>query len=147
MNERGYFQLYPDDSVGLKLNHERLSSDSDYSVRAGIELINRDAAWAQGLGFKSGSDLLWHVAKLRHWLPAGIMGIVQDMRQHHLMPDTWDDFKEYVVANRPRINESIRMVAGMKRTLPPKWDAAYGIAFVDRMFDEGRRLAAGLTIP
>lgn len=146
-NERGYFQLYPDDSVGLKLNHERLSSDPDYSVQAGIALVNRDAAWAQGLGFKSGSDLLWHVVKLRHWLPAGINAIVRDMRQHHVVPDTWDDFEEYVAANRPRINESIRIAAGLKQPLPPKWDVAYGIAFVNRMFNEGRRLAAGLTNP
>ena len=141
LDERGYFQLHPDESKTLGIDHNRLSRDPDYSVQAGLQLVQHDARWAQALGFKYGSDLFWHVVKLRHWLPAGVSAIVQDMRQHGVAANSWEELKNYAVANRSRINALIRKMAGR---WGPKWDPKYGVDFVDKMFQMGRQLAAGI---
>lgn len=139
LNERGYFQLHPDESRALGIDHDRLSWDPDYSVQAGLQLVKHDGKWAQALGFKYGSDLFWHIVKLRHWLPAGISAIVQDMRQHGVKPDTWENFKRYAIANRSRINQLIKKATGR---WGPKWDPKYGVDFVDKMFAYGGQLTA-----
>jgi hypothetical protein len=143
LDERGYFQLHPDESRTLGIDHARLSWDPDYSVQAGIQLVKHDAKWVQSLGFKYGSDLFWHIVKLRHWLPAGVQAIVQDMREHGFNPGTWVEFKAYAVANRARINALIKKAT--RGRWGPKWDPAYGVDFVDKMFAYGRQLAEGLA--
>lgn len=145
INERGYFQLHPGESKTLGLDHDRLSWDIDYSVQGGIQLVRSDAKRAQALGFKYGSDLFWHIVKLLHWLPAGVSVIVQDMRQRTVQPITWEEFKEYVISNRSRLVALIKKRTGGR--WGPKWDPEYGIAVVDRMFESGRQLVAGLANP
>jgi hypothetical protein len=142
INERGYFQIHPDESKTLGIEHDRLSTDPDYSVRAGIQLVKYDAKWAVSLGFPYGSNLFWHVVKMRHWLPAGVNAIVRDMRQHGGIPNSWDEFRAYAVANRLRIIALIKRATGGR--WGPKWDPQYGVNVVDRMFNYGRQLAAGL---
>ena len=151
LNERGYFQNHPGESKTLKLDHDRLSRDPDYSVQGGIALVRYGARQAQALGFTYGSELSWAYAKLRHWLPLGIKVLLEDMKKRGFKPATWNDFRTYVLRNQQRLDEAIKNEYIRHRphlrswTLPPKWHSKHGIEVVDRVFKRGRELAAGLA--
>jgi len=140
-NERGYFQLHPGESQKLLVDHPRLSTDPDYSIKAGIKLVRDRAAQAKRLGFPEGTELFWRATKWRHWVPGAVDVIVGDMRKAGVEPASWDVIKQYVSANRSRIMVLIRARFGKT------WDPMAGFANVDKTIQSGRQLAAALGIP
>jgi len=142
LNERGYFQIHPDESKTLGLDHQRLSIDPEYSVSSGIKLVKHRASRAQRLGFTYGTDLFWHIVKLLHWLPHGVQKILENMRKHGLDPTavTWDEFKRHVKSHQPEICQTMR-------SCEKAWNPLVGIANSDEVFDRGRQLAADLATP
>jgi len=136
LDERGYFQLHPDESKVLQLDHKRLSTDPEYSIQGGIKLIGRYGDRVKQLGFAQGTDLFWHLVKLVHWLPKGVQVTCAHMREHGFKPTTWDEFKQYMLANRL---ELLRRIGGRTGT---GWDPLRGVANVDKLFEWGKMLTS-----
>jgi hypothetical protein len=101
--ERGYFQVHPEESQDLQLDHDRLSTDAEYSVAGGIKLVKHYAAGieklAQQLGLPRGGDLYWGLVKLRHWIPSAPMRILLRMQKEHVPIVSWVGIRQYVASN------------------------------------------------
>lgn len=143
LGELGYFQIHPEESKLLHLDHPRLHTDSDYSVQSGIKLVNHYANLAQKLGFPRGTELFWSATKWHHWAPAGVALIVKDMRVNGVEPTTmsWNVIQNYVASNR------VRLGALMDVHFPVKgqhWDPMFGINNVNKTIASGKKLAAAL---
>lgn len=149
LNELGYFQVHPDESRMLKLDHPRLGTDSEYSVFGGIQLLRFNASQAQSRGFPAGTELLWRATKWRHWAPALADIIVKDMRANGVDPTTsWSAIEQHVTSNRNRLNDMIRA----QYHIPPDrslggWDVVVGINNVNKTIAAGKALAAGIGSP
>lgn len=136
LDERGFFQVSRDESAQLKLDHARLTTDPDYSVQAGIQLVRRYARLARARypWAEPGSELFWRMVKLQHAMGGPLTRrLVSSMQQGHL-PMTWEAIKRYEVSDGPRLH----------RLLNPR-DAARRGRFtqnVDKVFRLGRQLAA-----
>lgn len=123
--ERGYFQIHPEESANLKLDHDRLSVDPAYSVEAGIRLIRQKMAnverLAREFGFPTTGELFWGLVKLAHWIPSAPGRILQKMRQDGVSATNWDGVRQYIKAN-----PAFRLGA---------WNPADGIRSVDHYLD------------
>jgi peptidoglycan hydrolase-like protein with peptidoglycan-binding domain len=101
--ERGYFQVHPEESAELKLDHDRLSVDPAYSVQGGLRLVRRYAAGADRLasqfGFGKTGDLYWGLVKLAHWIPSAPTRIVQKMHQSGASLTSWDSIRQFIQSN------------------------------------------------
>jgi Penicillin-insensitive murein endopeptidase len=140
LDERGFFQLHPGESKILKADHRRLSTDSDYSMRMGIELMKHRFKGAEKLGFQRDTQLFWRIVKFLHWAPAAVAVILQEMRKAGIAPTSWDAIKGFVAQQRDRLRLAFKA----------RWGKAYdplkGTANVDKVFERGRALAAALGL-
>jgi peptidoglycan hydrolase-like protein with peptidoglycan-binding domain len=98
--ERGYFQIHPEESQDLKLDHDRLSTDPSYSVEGGIKLVRKYVAKTQGLarqfGISEQGDFFWSLVKLMHWLPSASARILVRMRKSSVSITDWSSIRNYV---------------------------------------------------
>lgn len=137
LDERGFFQIHPDESKDARppIEHQRLSSDPDYSVRAGIQLVRyyanlarRRFAW-----IPYGSELFWRVVKLQHAMGSGTAyGLLTRMRVKGI-DVTWDSIKRFEISDGP----------GLARILNVKPIGRFGHN-VDRVVELGHSIATRL---
>jgi Transglycosylase SLT domain len=127
LDERGYFQLMPAESKSLGLDHQRLSTDSDYSIQAGVDIINYYRKSVDALGVaSSGSSYYWRLVKLAHSMGAGQMKKVVNAANAAGSADSWSDlesFAEGMKINGPQ---------------PKKW-----FPFVDSVYQIGAPFGFG----
>lgn len=98
--ERGYFQVHPEESQELKLDHDRLSTDPAYSVEGGIKLVRKYAAGVASLVRRPGpgeqADFFWALVKLRHWIPSAPVRILTQMHKNSVPVTDWSSVRNYV---------------------------------------------------
>lgn len=135
LDERGYFQIHPDESKMLRLDHQRLSSDRDYSIQSGVQLVQHYARRVKQFGFPYGTDLFWHVVKLLHWLPCGVKVILADMKAQGARPTTWEEFRNHVKSRQAELRSMI------KKQCRGNWDPMQGINNVEKLFLHAKQLA------
>ena len=114
--ERGFFQVHPDEAKDLnrlnkelKLDHEKLSYDPDYSVWGGIKLvesyINKTVLLGANYGFTKNSDLFWGLVKLHHWIPSAPKTLLMNMREQSVKPESWEMVRQFILSRKEyRIN-------------------------------------------
>jgi len=138
LDERGFFQVSREESAMMKFDHQRLTTDPDYSVKVGIELVRHYADLAQKRypWAPPGSDIFWRLVKLQHAMGSGLARkLLSSMRQSN-MPMTWEAIKRYEITDGP----------GLHRLLNPR-DATKLGRFgrnVDEVFRRGHEKATAL---
>lgn len=101
LNEKGYFQLMPEESKSLGLDHDRLGTDPQYSIDGGVQLIQkRYVPFAQGLGiFPNGSADFFRLVKLGHTMGVGAAKKVVDAAKAAGAVSSWDVLDHYAMDN------------------------------------------------
>lgn len=129
LDERGLFQLMPSESKTLGLDHQRLSTDLDYSLDAGVKLIRKYQSDVNNLDLiyaPAGNAYYWRLVKLAHSMGAGQMKKVVKAAMAADQAKTWDDLEAFAVdmkINGPQ---------------PKKW-----MPFVDLVYKVGRPFGFG----
>jgi hypothetical protein len=137
LDERGFFQIHPSESADARppIQHRRLTTDPDYSVQAGIQLVRYYANLAR-LRFPwipPGSELFWRVVKLQHAMGSGLArGLLNAIRARGI-PTTWDAIKRYELTDGPKLHVLLRMEPGR-----------FG-RNVDRVFQQGPAIARSVA--
>jgi hypothetical protein len=126
LDERGYFQLMPDESKSIGVDHQRLSTDADYSIDAGIKLIRKYQSTINNLGFPAGTSFYWRLVKLAHSMGSGQVNKVVKAAKDAGAAGSWDDLEQFAL--------------GMKINgpQPKKW-----FPFVDKVYAAGRPFGFG----
>jgi hypothetical protein len=129
MDERGFFQISPDESKKLRLDHQRLSTDSDYSLQAGIDLIHEYETAVQALNIPAAtsySAFYWLLVKLNHTVG---VGQTKKWAQAAIAADkasAWGDFEKFVLSQN------------WKGPQPKKW-----LPFIDDLYRIGQPFGFG----
>lgn len=137
LDERGFFQIHPAESRDARppIQHVRLSTDPDYSVRAGIQVLRHYAdlaqQWAPWIPY--GSELFWRVVKLEHAMGSGNAKTLITRMRARGIDVTWDAIKRFEVTDGPQVSRllAVRPLGRFGRN-------------VDAVVDGGRRIAASL---
>lgn len=98
LDERGLFQLMPSESQRLGLDHQRLSTDVDYSIAGGIKLIQAYMADVSALGVAlAGSSYFWRLVKLCHTMGSGATRSIVAAAKAAGAARSWDSLESFAL--------------------------------------------------
>ncbi len=133
-DERGYYQLMPDESKTLGLDHQRLSIDSTYSINGGLAAIAFYSGDADRLGVApKGSAYFWRLVKLIHSMGFGAVKKIIDAAKAAGSAGSWESLKNYAMAH------DAELLHATKHS-PSKW-----LAFVDEVYSVGAPFGFGAS--
>lgn len=140
-DERGYFQLMPAESTSLidpetgkkGLDHKRLSTDSKYSINAGLLLIGKYMRIVDALHVaKKGTAFYWLLVKLCHAMGEfAVSKIVSMAREAGAVVDTWRALEQYAEDHEAEVKAKTKHSA-------TKW-----FRFCDEIYDLGKPFGFG----
>jgi hypothetical protein len=137
LDERGFFQVHPAESRDARppIQHVRLSTDPDYSVRAGIQVVRHyaDLARQRFPWIPYGSELFWRVVKLQHAMGSGNAKTLITRMRAQGIEVTWEAIKRFEVTDGPKVSRllAVRPLGRFGRN-------------VDAVVDVGHRIAASV---
>ena len=132
LDERGYFQLMPDESKKLGIDHQELSTNSIYSINAGILLIVTYMKLIDALGVAAkGSTYYWLLVKLAHTMGSGAVKKIVEAAQAAGEARTWQRLEDYALAHESELKSATKHS-------PSKW-----FPFVDTIYEVGRPFGFG----
>jgi hypothetical protein len=127
LNELGLFQLMPAESQSIGVDHQRLSTDLDYSINAGILLIKKYMGSVSALGVApSGSSYFWRLVKLVHSMGSGQVKKIVTAAKNAGRAASWEDLETFATS---------MPITGPQ---PKKW-----CPFVDKVYAVGRPFGFG----
>ncbi|MDL1873755.1 hypothetical protein FBQ85_01065 [Cytophagia bacterium CHB2] len=134
LDERGYMQLFPEESENLCIDHLRLSWDWNYSFTQGLVYIRNYMKIVDRLSFSRNTDLYWRLTKLCHWTSGGVQRVVAYMKTKNFIPQnrTWIEFEQFIETNY----NQVRKVAGI--------DPNKGLTNVNATIDKARNYGYNL---
>lgn len=140
LDERGYFQLLPEESKDIGVDHRRLSTDSDYSLGAGFKLINyhrniiNKICTTNAIALPPQSEFYWRIVKMSHSIgPGALRTLMRDGNAAGSLGD-WLAFSAFLRANDAHYLHELKHS-------PAKW-----LALIERMFAIGRPYGTGQLI-
>lgn len=140
LDERGYFQLLPEESKDISVDHQRLSTDSDYSLTAGFRLIKyhqsivKKICTTNSISLSEKSEFYWRLVKMSHSIgPGALRTLMRDAKTSGAMSD-WTAFSSFLQANDARYLHELKHS-------PAKW-----LALIERMFSIGRPYDTGQSV-
>lgn len=108
-DERGYFQLMPAESKSLGIDHQRLSTDSTYSINAGLLLIGKYMHVVDGLDVATrGSSYYWKLVKLAHTMGSGALAIIIAGAKAVGAAGSWDALERHAIDNEDKYLHSTK---------------------------------------
>lgn len=134
LDERGYFQLMPAESKALGLDHKKLSTDSQYSINAGLMLIAKYMGLTDKLNIApKGTDFYWKVVKLNHTMGSGATKKIVQSAKAAGAAGTWSTLRKYALDNND-------MLFRTTKHSPAKW-----FPLVDQVYVAGAPYGFGDT--
>lgn len=111
LDERGFFQIHPDESHDRHFDHQRLTTDPEYSVQAGIENVRYYARLAQQRfpSIAPRSALFWRVVKLQHAMGSGLARALLTTITATGAELTWEAIKQAEVSRGPQLHRLLRV--------------------------------------
>jgi hypothetical protein len=111
LDERGFFQIHPAESHDRHFDHQRLTTDPDYSVQAGIENVRYYARLARQrfASIPAGSELFWRVVKLQHAMGSGLARKLLNALAATRAPLTWEAIRQFEVTRGPQLHRLLRV--------------------------------------
>ena len=130
LDERGFFQLMPIESKTIGVDHKRLSTDPQYSIDAGMLLIQDYIKSTKKLGVApEGSSYFWRLVKLGHSMGKGQTKKVVEAAKKAGKAGSWPELEQFALNMR---------VLGPQ---PKKW-----FPFVDKIYEIGRPFGFGAEV-
>lgn len=140
LDERGLFQLMPDESKQLGIDHQRLSTDASYSLAAGMRLIDsyrnfvRRTCAQTGAVVILGSEYEWRLVKLSHSMGMGSVKTILGEAVENSAAASWEALQAFALGRDADYLHRLHHA-------PSKW-----FPFVQRVFEIGAPYGTALPI-
>lgn len=109
LDERGLFQIMAGESKTLGLDHQRLSTDLNYSINGGLALIGRYMGLANSLNVApQGSEYFWRLVKLLHTMGSGAIKKIVEMAKVAGEVRTWQRLEDYALSHEKEIFKVVK---------------------------------------
>lgn len=132
LGEKGLFQSMASEDQAIGVDHDRVSTDLDYSIDAGVKLIRHYQSAVNDLNLASapaGSSFYWRLVKLGHSVGSGQLRKIVSAAKTAGQVGSWDQLEQFALG------------ISVMGPQPKKW-----FPFIDLVYQIGRPFGFGSDI-